>query len=197
MEPSIEIRRLFDIMPDAARMNIDILSQPEQPKVLDSSFPLPWNRERLIYINFDLWCHLSKPQRDLLLLQMVCWLREIKWFVFDIDVGVVAIAVFGGLVELAQGDVVGVAVAGGLTALAIARIWHTNQALDSQLNADIAAIAVAQRRGLLEAQTAEHLLNAIVSVSKIEGRSALNFTELVRCQNLRVIAGLSSVGIKS
>jgi hypothetical protein len=32
-------------------------------------------------------------------------------------------------------------------------------------------------------------------MANIEGRLSLNFTELIRCQNLRAIAGLSAVGV--
>ncbi len=55
MEPKVEIRRLLDIMPASSRMTTKIVSKAEQSKVIDASFPLPWHRERPIYINFDLW----------------------------------------------------------------------------------------------------------------------------------------------
>lgn len=89
----------------------------------------------------------------------------------------------------------GVAVAGGLSAIAAFRIWRTNKSQESELNADAAAIRIAQRRGYPEAEAAQHLLSAIEAVAKIEGRSGLDFTELIRCQNLRAIAGLSPVGM--
>ena len=57
------------------------------------------------------------------------------------------------------------------------------------------AIKIAQRRGYNETEAAEHLLGAIEAVARLEGRSGLNFTDLIRCQNLRAIAGLSSVGV--
>jgi len=195
MEPNIEIRRLLDVMPASARMTTKIVNKPEQTKVIETSFPLPWNRERPIYINFDLWRRLTKPQRDLLLLQIVGWLTGVKWFKPDIYQGVVLAGLLGGLVESTQSDVVGVAVAGGLSAIALARIWRTNKSQESELNADVAAIRIGQRRGYSEAEAAEHLLSAIEAVAKIEGRSGLNFTELIRCQNLRAIAGLSPVGV--
>ncbi len=138
---------------------------------------------------------LTKPQRDLLLLQMVSWLTGVKWFKPDIYQGVVVAGLLGGLVESTQSDVVGVAIAGGLSAIAALRIWRTHKSPESELNADTAAIRVAQRRGYSEAEAAEHLLSAIESVAKIEGRSGLNFNELIRCQNLRAIAGLSAVGV--
>ncbi|MFK0734289.1 MAG: DUF3318 domain-containing protein [Gloeotrichia echinulata GP01] len=195
MEPKVEIRRLLDIMPASSRMTTKIVSKAEQAKVIEASFPLPWNRERPIYINFDLWGRLTKPQRDLLLLQTVSWLTGVKWFKPDIYQGVVVAGLLGGLIESAQSDVVGVAIAGGLSAIAALRIWRSNKSQESDLNADIAAIRVAQRRGYSEAEAAAHLLSAIESVAKIEARSGLNFTELIRSQNLQAIAGLSPVGV--
>ncbi|MEH2045483.1 DUF3318 domain-containing protein [Nostoc sp.] len=195
MEPNVEIRRLLDVMPASGRMTTKIVSKPEQAKVIDASFPQPWNQARPIYINFDLWRRLPKPQRDLLLLQMVSWLTGVKWFKPDIYQGVVLAGLLGGFLEAAQSDVVGVAVAGGLSAIAAWRIWRTNKSQESELNADAAAIKIAQRRGYSEVEAAQHLLSAIEAVAKIEGRSSFNFTELIRCQNLRAIAGLSPVGV--
>jgi len=122
-------------------------------------------------------------------------LTGVKWFKPDIYQGVVLAGLLGGLLEAAQSDVVGVAVAGGLSAIAAFRIWRTNKSQESELNADAAAIRIAQRRGYPEAEAAQHLLSAIEAVAKIEGRSGLDFTELIRCQNLRAIAGLSPVGM--
>ncbi|BAZ25946.1 hypothetical protein NIES4073_68520 [Kalymmatonema gypsitolerans NIES-4073] len=195
MEPNAEIRRLLDLMPASGRMLTKIVSKPEQAKVIDATFPLPWNSERPIYINFDLWRRLTKPQRDLLLLRTVNWLTGVKWFKPDIYQGVALAGLLGGFVESAQADAVGVVVAGGLTTLAMLRIWRTNRSQQTELNADEAAIRVAQRRGYSEAEAAEHLLSAIEAVAKIEKRSGLDFTELIRSQNLRTIAGLSSVRV--
>ncbi|MEH1824697.1 MAG: DUF3318 domain-containing protein [Nostoc sp.] len=195
MEPNVEIRRLLDVMPASGRMTTKLVSKPEQAKVIDASFPQPWNQARPIYINFDLWRRLTKPQRDLLLLQIVSWLTGVKWFKPDIYQGAVLAGLLGGILEAAQSDVVGVAVAGGLSAIAAFRIWRTNKSQESELNADAAAIKIAQRRGYSEAEAAQHLLSAIEAVAKIEGRASFNFTELIRCQNLRAIAGLSPVGI--
>ncbi|BAY25697.1 hypothetical protein NIES2100_55030 [Calothrix sp. NIES-2100] len=195
MEPNVEIRRLLDVMPASGRMITKIVSKPEQPKVIDASFPLPWNQERPIYINFDLWFRLSKSQRDLLLLQRVSWLTGVKWFKPDIYQGIVLVGLLGGLVESTQSDVVGVAIALGLSAIACFRLWRNNQSKELELNADAAAIRIAGRRGYSEAEAAQHLLSAIEAIAKIEGRTGLNFSELIRCQNLRAIAGLSPVGI--
>ncbi len=195
MNPEPEIRRLIELMPASGRMLTKIVSKPQQHTVIESPFPLPWSQERPIYINFDLWRRLPKPQRDLLLLRTVTWLVSIKWFKPDLYQGVVLAGLLGGIVELAQGDAVGVVVATGLSALAGTQIWRGTRSSQSELDADETAIKVATRRGYTDTEAAEHLLAGIEAVAKIEGRSGLNFTELLRSQNLRAIAGLSSVGI--
>ncbi|OKH55736.1 hypothetical protein NIES2101_02735 [Calothrix sp. HK-06] len=195
MEQNIEIRRLLEIMPASSRMTVKILSKPEQAKVIDVAFPLPWNSDRPIYINFDLWRRLTKPQRDMLLLRTVSWLTGVKWFKPDIYQGVAVAGLLGGFVELAQRDVVGIIAAVGLSSMAVLRIWRLNNGQDSEIIADTAAIKIAQRRDYIETEAAEHLLNAIEIVAKIEGRQGLNFIELIRTQNLRATAGLSSMGI--
>lgn len=195
MEPNSEIRRLLDVMPASGRMMTKIVSKPEQKKVIDAAFPLPWSQERPIYINFDLWRRLTKPQRDLLLLYQVSWLTGVKWLQPDIYQGLVLAGLLGGVVEVAQADVVGVIIAGGLSAVAGVRIWRMNQSQESELTADKTAISIAQRRNYSETEAAQHLLTAIETVARIEGRSGLDFSELIRCQNLRAIAGLSPVGI--
>jgi len=195
MEPNFEISRLLDIMPASGRMMTKIVNKPELPKVIETPFPLPWSGERQIWINFDLWSRLSQPQRDLLLLRNVCWLTGIKWFKPDVYQGVVVAGFLGGMVELIQRDVVGVIVAGGLTALASTQIWRGNRNSQAQLFADEAAIKVAIRRGYKETEAAQYLIRAIDTVAQIEGRSNLDFIELLRRQNLRAIAGLSPVGV--
>ena len=195
IEPNIEIRRLLDVMPASGRMMTKIVSKPEQNKVIDAAFPLPWNQDRPIYINFDLWRRLTKPQRDLLLLHQVSWLTGVKWIQPNIYQGVFLAGLLGGVVEVSQSDVVGVIISGGLSALAGVRIWRMNQSQASQLKADKTAVFIAQRRGYSEAEAAQHLLTAIETVAKIEGRSGLDFNELIRCQNLRAIGNLSPVSI--
>ena len=195
MEPTTEIRRLLDLMPASGRMMTKVVSKREQPQVITSPFPLPWQPERRILINFDLWSRLPQPQRDLLLLRTVGWLTAVKWFKPDIYQGVVLAGLLGAAVEIIQGDAVGTLVAGALSAIAGNRIWRTYRSAQSEVSADEAAIRVAQRRCYSETEAAKHLLSAIEAVAKIEGRSSLNFLELIRCQNLRAIAGLSPMGI--
>ena len=99
------------------------------------------------------------------------------------------------MLELFQGDAVGTVVAGGLTAIAGTQIWRVNRTLERELDADATAIRVAQRRGYSESEAARYLLAAIETQAKIDRRPGLEFMELVRCQNLRAIAGISPVGI--
>ncbi|MGK7916942.1 MAG: DUF3318 domain-containing protein [Prochloraceae cyanobacterium] len=196
MNLNSEINRLLDVMPASGRMLTKIFSKPQQSQVIDISFPKPWDRgSRPIYINFDLWQRLSRPQRDLLLLSAVGRLTGIKWFKPDLYQGATLAGLLGLTVELLQGDAIGIVVAGGLSAIAASQIWRANRSLQTEMNADEAAIKVALRRGYTEAEAARHLLEAIEAVAKIEGRPSLNFTELIRSQNLRAIANLSSVGV--
>jgi hypothetical protein len=191
-----EIRRLQDIMPASGRMFTKIVSKPQQSQVIDVPFPLPWKRDnRSIYINFDLWRRLSRPQRDLLLLRAVSGLIGIKWFKPDIYQAVTLAGLMGLTVEIAQVDVLGMMVAAGLTAIASSQIWRQNRGMEKELEADEAALKVAIRRGYTEIEAATHLLEAMEAVANIEGRRGLNFEELIRSQNLRAIANLSQVGI--
>lgn len=195
MEPDLEIRRLLDILPASNRMLTKLVSKPEQPVLLDCPFPKPWMQVRPIWINFDLWSRLSRPQRDLLILRTASWLTGVKWFRPNLYQGVVLVGVLGSVVEFAQADAVGVVIAGGLSAIAATQIWRNNRSARTELDADEAAIRVAQRRGYSETDAARHLLSAIEAAAEIEGRPMLNFIELLRCQNLRSIAGVSPVGV--
>jgi hypothetical protein len=195
MEPTTEIRRLLDLMPASGRMLTKVISKREQTKVIDYAFPLPWQQERRISINFDLWRRLPQPQRDLLLLRTVSWLTAVKWFKPDIYQGVVLAGILGAAVEVVQGDVVGTVAAGALTAIAATRIWRNNRSSQAEVEADEAAVRVAGRRGYSETEAAKHLLSAIQAVAQMEGRPTLNFLELLRTQNLQAIAGLSPVGM--
>lgn len=195
MNPEPEIRRLIELMPASGRMLTKIVSKPQQTLVIESPFPTPWSQERPIFINFDLWRRLPKPQRDLLLLRTVSWLIGIKWFKPDLYQGVILAGLLGGIVELVQGDAVGVVVATGLSAIASTQLWRSTRRSESELDADAAAIKVATRRGYTESEAAQHLLAGIEAVAQVEGRTSLSFTELIRCQNLRAIAGLSPLGV--
>jgi hypothetical protein len=191
-----EINRLIDLMPASGRMMTKIISKPQQSQVINAVFPLPWQRGNLaISINFDLWRRLSRPQRDLLLLRTVSSITNVKWFKPDIYQGVTLIGLIGLTMEITQVDVVGMIIAGGLTAIAANQIWRSNNSTQKEIEADEAALKVALRRGYTEVEAATHLLSAIETVSQIESRNGLNFVELIRSQNLRTIANLSSVGV--
>ncbi len=188
MDPNTEIRRLLDIVPASGRMTIKIISKPEQNQVISAEFPLPWIQSKPVYINFELWRQLKKPQRDLLILYHTSWLIGIKWIQPDIYQGAVLVGLLGGVIETLQGDIVGLVIAGGLTITSGVKLWQNNKSQELQLKADKTAIAIAQNRGYSESEAAGHLLTAIETVAKLEGRLGLNFNELIRCQNLRAIA---------
>lgn len=190
-----EMGRLIDLMPASGRMWCKLMSQPMQSTVIATEFPLPWSRDRQITINFSLWEQLPRPQRDLLLLRTVSWLTRIQWFKVDVYQGLVAAGVVSTLVELVQVDAVGIVASGGLTALAGWQIWRKNRSSQAEIDADEAAIQIAQRRGYTDADAAHHLCAAIESVAQLEGRPSLSFTELIRTQNLKAIAGLSPVAV--
>ncbi|WP_231948111.1 DUF3318 domain-containing protein [Phormidesmis priestleyi] len=194
MNPEPEIRRLLDVMPASGRMTTKLISKPEQRLVIDAPLPMPWMRDRPIYINFDFWSRLSRSQRDLLILRTVSWLGAVKWFQPNLNFGLVAAGLLGTGVELMQQDFVGVAVASALSAIAATQIWRNNHSTSIELDADERALQVAQRRGYSETDAARSLLSAIESVAQFEKRP-LSFIELLRGQSLRAIAGISAIGI--
>jgi hypothetical protein len=195
MNAEPEIRRLMDVMPASGRMLTKLISKPEQTVVIDSPFPKPWMRSRPIWINFDLWNRLSRGERDLLLLRTVSWLTGVKWFRPSLLQGTALVGALGVVVELVQADPIGVVVAGGLSAIAINQIWRNNRNTRTELEADEAALRVALRRGYTESEATESLLSGIETVAELEGRPSLTFIELLRCQNLRAIAGVSNIGV--
>lgn len=191
-----ELGRLQELMPASGRMFCKLVHRPEQSSVIDATLPFPWQRGiRPIFLNLDLWEQLPEFQRDLMLLRIVSWVTQIRWFKPDIYRGGALVGLVGTLVETSQGDAIGVLVAGGLTALAVRQIWRSQRSDKLELEADELAVQVAQRRGYTETDAARHLLAAIESIARIEGRPSLNFVELLRCQNLKAIAGLSPVGM--
>jgi len=193
--PDSEIRRLIEIMPASGRMTAKLVSAPDQKTAIWAEFPKPWKKARPITINFDLWGQLSPPQRDLILLRTVSWLTAHKLFKPELYQGLVAAGGFGLLVELFQGDAIGVVAAGGLAVVAGGQIWRSSRSPKVELEADEAAIRVAQRRGYSESDAARHLFSGIETIARIEGRPSMSFTELMRCQNLKAIAGLSATSV--
>ncbi|MFN9176727.1 MAG: DUF3318 domain-containing protein [Synechocystis sp.] len=182
-----EIRRLTELMPASGRMLTKIQSQPKQSRVIDAQFPKPWQLgDRLIKINFTLWWELPIQERDLLLLSVVCRLANIRWFKADVYQGLTMAGITGIGFQLWQRDVVGLIVAGGLTAMAARQIWQGYQSNEREIEADTQAVKVAVRRGYEQREAINALLMAIESVARIENRSSLSFTELLRTQNLRL-----------
>lgn len=194
INPDSELLHLMDLMPASGRMLCKVASKPEQPAVIEAALPKPWAQSRPIFINFDLWGTLSRSQRDVLLLRTVSWLNGVQWLKVDVYQGAALAGVLGTVVELSQADLVGALVAGGLTALAGLQIVRSQRSSRRELEADEAAIRIAQRRGYTEVVAARALLEAIEAVADLEKRS-LTFTELLRCQNLKAIAGQSVVGV--
>ncbi len=195
LDVDAEIRRLLDIMPASGRMNCKLVANSKQSVAIATPFPLPWTVIRPILINFDLWFELPLPQRDLALLRAVAWLGEIHWLKADLYQALTIIGLLGTGVELVQGDALGTVTAAGLTAVTALQIWRGNRSARVELAADEQALAVAQRRGYTKGDAARHLLGAIEQLAAIEGRTSLEFNELIRCQNLRAIARLSPITV--
>jgi hypothetical protein len=196
MSIDVEISRLLDVMPASGRMLTKIVSKPQQAKVIDAPFTPPWNREsRPIYINFDLWRRLSRGQRDLLILRATIRLTNIRWFKPDLFQGIVLAGTLGVIIQTVQGDALGSLIAGGLIAISVRQIWRDNRSVQQELDADEAAIKVALRRGYSNIEAAKNLLEGIENSAQLEGHSTLNFTELIRCQNLKSLANISTIGV--
>lgn len=196
MSLDAEISRLLDLMPASGRMSTKLIAKPQQAKVIEAPFPVPWRlKSRTIYINFDLWRHLSRGERDLILLRTVCNLIRIKWLRPNLYQGMALAGAMGLAIELMQADALGAIVAGGLTAIAARQLWIQNRSLERELDADEAAIKVATRRGYSEVEAARYLLSGMEAIAHLERRSGLDFTELIRAQNLKAKANLSPMGV--
>ena len=184
MKEDVEICRLLELMPASGLMMIQIVSKPHQFPVIETPFPKPWMKKRLIFINFHLWQSLPQPQRDLLLLRSVSRLCYLQWFKPDWNQGLVVAGGLGMLVEWVQNQPFGLLVAGGACAWGVQRFWKSNYPLQLELETDALAISIAQRRGYPASEAARHLLTAIEAVVKLEKRTALNPTEIIRCRQL-------------
>jgi len=190
-----EIARLRDLLPASWRMTTSIKSKPEQPELIASSQILPWAKGTQVEINFRLWRQLVEAERDLLVLREISWRQQTKWLQVGIYQGVGGLAIVGGIIEAVQGDVTGIAIAILLGTIGINQILRGNKSSQMQVLADNEAIAVAQKRGYREDEAARALLEAIPAAAKLSGRDKPEFTELIRCQNLKAIAGLSKTTI--
>ena len=123
------------------------------------------------------------------MLSVVCRLTGIRWFKPDIYQGLTVVGLGGVALQLWQKDAVGLVVAASLTAIAANQIWQNYQSTERELEADETAIKVAIRRGYSATDAANSLRIAIEKTADIENRGGLNFTDLMRCQNLRVKIG--------
>ncbi len=190
-----EIARLRDLLPASWRMATSIKSKPEQPEPVSSLQILPWQKGTQVNINFRLWRQLPEAQRDMLLLHEVSWRQQTKWLQTGAYQGIAIASVVGGVVEAVQGDVTGMAIAILLGTIGINQILRKNKSSQIQIESDGEALEVAQKRGYSETEAARALLEAIPAVAKLIGRDKPEFTELIRCQNLRAIANLSNTTI--
>ncbi len=186
-----EIARLRDLLPASWRIATSIKSKPEQIEPISSLQILPWAKGAQIGINFRLWRQMPEAERDLLLLHEVSWRQQTKWLQVGAYQGIAATALAGGIVEAVQGDVTGMAIAILLGTIGINQILRSNKSSQIRVQADMEALEVAQKRGYGEAEAARALLEAIPDAARLTGRNTPEFTELIRCQNLRAIAGLS------
>ncbi|WJI27546.1 DUF3318 domain-containing protein [Thermosynechococcus sp. B1] len=194
MTPEVEIPRLLDLMPASARMRCKLVSRPQQSKVLRYQPALPWG-DRPIEINFRLWQHLDTPERDLLLLRAVAWFNTTGLIKLDLYQGLTVAGLLGTVLQVVQADPVGILVAGGLTTLAGLQVWQNTRGIPVEVAADRQALQLAQRRGYSEQEAAKALLAGISQVAELERRPVLDVTELIRCQNLRQLAGESEVKV--
>ncbi|MGP1385242.1 MAG: DUF3318 domain-containing protein [Thainema sp.] len=80
------------------------------------------------------------------------------------------------------------------SAIASTQIWRSTRSPKAEIEADEAGIRVALRRGYVEPTAAQALLMGIEAVASLE-RRPLSFAELLRCQNLKRLAGLSTVEV--
>lgn len=190
-----EIARLRDLLPASWRMTTSIKSKPEQNEPIASSQILPWSKGVQVGINFRLWRQLPEAQRDLLLLHEISWRQKTKWLQAGAYQGIAVAALVGGIVEALQGDVTGMAIAILLGTIGINQILRKNKSSQIEVDADNEAIEIAQKRGYRDSEAAQALLEAIPAAARLIGRNTPEFTELIRCQNLRAIAGLSKTNI--
>ena len=190
-----EIARLRDLLPASWRMTTSIKSKAELSKPIASLPILPWQKGTQVNVDFRLWRQLPEAQRDMLLLYEVSWRQQTKWLQTGVYQGVAAIALIGGIIETVQGDVTGIAIALLLGTIGINQILRTHKSSQVQVQADNEAIEIAQKRNYSQVEAARALLEAIPAIARLMGRSTPEFTELIRCQNLRAIAGLSKTTI--
>jgi hypothetical protein len=190
-----EILRLRDLLPASWRMSTEIKGGRDPAQVIASKPIAPWKSSTTVYINFGLWFQLSEAQRDLLFLREVSWRQNSKWFKLETYQLATLAAVIFTIPEVVQFDPAGMSLGFLFTTVAVKQVLKQAKSNKVQIDADNEAIAVAKMRGYTDINAARSLLDAIKTVAKLENRGAPDFVDLVRCQNLRAIGGLSSVGV--
>lgn len=193
--PSSEINRLMDLLPASWRMHTIVTQRPDQAQVISSTPILPWRPDTQIKINFRYWFNLPVNERDLLFLAEVSWRQQTRYFQWGTYQLVSLFALAGTIWEAIEGDITGLAVGVLLIAIAFKQIDRQSKGTKVFLESDSEAIRVAQRRGYTDVVAAKSLLEGIQNVAKLEGRQIPNFIELIRCQNLRSLVGISQVAV--
>ncbi|MEI6427020.1 MAG: DUF3318 domain-containing protein [Pseudanabaena sp. ELA607] len=197
MNLSDEIPRLRDLLPAAWRMQTTIKIKNEQMEVIASRLQFGIAGAVQIHLNSRLWQELSEPQRDLVFLREIAWRQTTNWVQFGAFQGLSLLGVAGLAIESIDGDAMGIAVATLLAGVGAQQILRQHRSAENEVNADTEAIDIAQRRSYSEKDAAEALLEAIPAIAKLENRYKPSFTELIRCQNLRILTGQATVKMPS
>ena len=193
MNPSDEIARLRDLLPAAWRMQTTVKIKNEQLAVISSRLQFTVAGAVQIYLNSRLWQELSPSQRDLIFLREVAWRQTTTWLKLGPFQGLALLGCTGLIIEAIDGDVMGIAIAILLTGVGAQQLLRRQRSAEIEVNADTEAIDIAQRRNYSEQDAAIALLEAIPAIAKLENRYKPSFTELLRCQNLRILTGQATV----
>jgi Protein of unknown function (DUF3318) len=201
-DSSQEIMRLEDLLPASWRMQTKVIGGLERVPLIISTAPVPWANRTKISLNLRLWSQLSRSQRDLIFLQEVAGRLSTRWFAPGIYQGLTLLALCATIWQLTQSDIAGGAVGLLLTLLVADRVKRRQSGLQARLRADEESIRIAQKRGYDQKEAARSLLaglEAKAMITESNGRADLavdyQFELLIRCQNLRAIAGISDVVI--
>jgi hypothetical protein len=197
LDPTAEINRLKDLLPASWRMNTVVKNSLEQGRVIASTVSQPWQSTVKVWLNFSLWERLSLVERDLLFLREVSLRQQTSWWQVGPYQGMTLLAWIGGVWQLQQGDFSGTAIALMLGVVSGLQIWRQSQSVQVQVQADLEAIKVAEKRGYTETAASRALLQAIAHCVQLEGRTTPSFVELIRLQQLRTILGESPVPMPS
>ena len=186
MNINSEISRLLDVMPASGRMLTKIVSKSGQLQVIETPFPFPWNRKnRLIYINFSLWCQLTEGQRDLLILRVILHLKDIYSFRFNLNRVILLFGILELFIKVLQKDALGISVFGVLIVIFIKQLWCNDRNIRKELDLDKETIKESLRRGYTKNTAAKNLLAGIENVAKLEGRAISKSKNLFRLEYLQ------------